>query len=139
MKKIIGPSGKEWPLEFVLAGVGEGWRVIVSLLIHDLFEMGWDGELHQIKEKFGGLRFYIGGGSDEIHKRIQEAESDSLKTCERCGRPGKQRNAGWIRTLCEAHEASDRVHEFIDRENFGGPRRDSLPSSGVSDSDEVVP
>jgi hypothetical protein len=55
----------------------------------------------QVKEKFGGLRFYTNGTSDEIHKLISEYESKSYATCEDCGKPGKSRGSGWIRTLCD--------------------------------------
>jgi hypothetical protein len=55
----------------------------------------------QVKEKFGGLRFYIGFGSPEIYGMIRMAEEISLRTCEDCGRPGKKRGGGWIRTLCD--------------------------------------
>jgi hypothetical protein len=77
----------------------------VTRLIDDLFALGWDGTLAQIKEKFGGLRFYIGGGSDVVHQRINEAENESYKVCEKCGEPGKHSSWGgyWITTLCPRH------------------------------------
>ena len=62
---------KEWP------GVGKGWWNILDRLSHDLYRLGWDGSLHQYKEKFGGLRFYIGGTSDLMEKRIAKAEEES--------------------------------------------------------------
>jgi hypothetical protein len=92
-----------------LSGVGPGWGKIVQRLIRDLFLLEWDGELHQIKEKFGGLRFYIGGGSDAIFNRIDQAEKESFKTCEVCGEPGKSTNDGWVRTLCTRHRAENRA------------------------------
>lgn len=57
----------------------------------------------QVKEKFGGLRFYYNGGDDHIQGVVNMAESMSYRTCEECGAPGKSNNEGWIRTLCEAH------------------------------------
>ena len=57
----------------------------------------------QIKEKFGGLRFYINNGTEEMENYIRFAESMSLCTCARCGSPGKIRNTGWSRTLCDIH------------------------------------
>lgn len=59
----------------------------------------------QIKEKFGGLRFYYDGGDDEISGMVRMAESWASHTCEDCGNKGKQRGGGWIRTLCDHHEA----------------------------------
>lgn len=58
----------------------------------------------QVKEKFGGLRFYIDGGDDIVYAMIGMAESMSVVTCETCGSPGRQRSGGWIRTLCDKHE-----------------------------------
>jgi hypothetical protein len=55
----------------------------------------------QVKEKFGGLRFYTNWGNDEIFKHINEAESKSHKTCEMCGKFGKVRRDGWVKTLCD--------------------------------------
>jgi hypothetical protein len=58
----------------------------------------------QIKEKFGGLRFYYDGGDNEISGMVQMAESWASHSCETCGAPGKKREGGWIRTLCDHHE-----------------------------------
>jgi replicative DNA helicase Mcm len=50
------------------------------------------------------LRFYINYGSDEIFKRISEAENLSYKTCETCGQVGELRtDIGWYTTLCDEH------------------------------------
>lgn len=57
----------------------------------------------QVKEKFGGLRFYVEGGDDVTSAMIDMAESLSVVTCEECGSPGRQRGAGWIVTLCDKH------------------------------------
>ena len=57
-------------------------------------------EATQVKEKFGGLRFYIMGGNEKIDALISFAESMSECTCEECGRPGTQNAGGWIKTLC---------------------------------------
>ena len=59
----------------------------------------------QIKEKFGGLRFYYDGGDDHISGMVTMAEVWAGRTCETCGEKGKQRGGGWIRTLCDTHEA----------------------------------
>ena len=58
----------------------------------------------QIKEKFGGLRFYYDGGDDKIDGMVRMAEEWADHTCEQCGNPGKQRHGGWIKTLCDDHE-----------------------------------
>lgn len=57
-------------------------------------------EIVQVKEKFGGLRFYYNGGTEEIGGMVRYAEHLSEVTCENCGQPGNRENDGWIVTLC---------------------------------------
>jgi hypothetical protein len=66
----------------------------------------------QIKEKFGGLRFYYDGGDDYIRGLVSMAESWAEKSCETCGAPGTSGGKGWIKTLCPTHRAeSDARYE----------------------------
>jgi hypothetical protein len=65
----------------------------------------------QIKEKFGGLRFYYDGGDDEISGMVRMAEAWADHTCEDCGNKGERRSGGWIRTLCDVHEAEYQVRK----------------------------
>lgn len=82
--------------------VGPGWFPLIKSLIEDLIDLGWNKQICQVKEKFGGLRFYINEGSDEIHERISKAENDSYEICEETGKPGELRtDIGWYKTLCE--------------------------------------
>ena len=80
-----------------------GWNIIIKNLIEDLIELGWDKKIVQVKEKFGGLRFYVVSGSDEIYDRISTAEKESYETCETCGEKGELRLVGWYKTLCNKH------------------------------------
>jgi hypothetical protein len=57
----------------------------------------------QVKEKWGGLRFYVGGSDDFIMGAITQAEAMSFKICEVCGKPGVKRHSAWVRTLCTDH------------------------------------
>jgi hypothetical protein len=64
----------------------------------------------QVKEKFGGLRFYTSGGNDDyVRGMISMAESLSFRICERCGKMDKDVSAtkGWITTICPACAPSD--------------------------------
>jgi len=61
--------------------------------------------IHQIKEKFGSLRFYYGGNRDNIEPYVHFAEALSGRTCEQCGNPGKSRGGGWIHVSCDPCEA----------------------------------
>ena len=57
----------------------------------------------QVKEKFGGLRFYVQAATDKHYNFISFAESMSYRTCEDCGSAGKRYTSGWHRTLCDIH------------------------------------
>lgn len=59
----------------------------------------------QIKEKFGGLRFYYDGGDEHIGGMVRMAESWAAHSCETCGAPGTAGGKGWIKTLCATHRA----------------------------------
>ncbi len=68
----------------------------------------------QIKEKFGGLRFYYDGGYKseallgDILGMVAMAEAISLKVCETCGSPGKLKKLnGWYKTCCDSCEKND--------------------------------
>ena len=86
------------------ASCGPGWRPLIEALIKDLLALGWDRECDQIKEKFAGLRFYVGKASEEMYELIHAAEFESLHICEECGEHGHRVNiGGWIKTRCEKH------------------------------------
>lgn len=91
--------GRPFPLEHAIGCVGKGWRPIVERLYNLCVEYNVD--VHQVKEKFGGLRFYTGGAPPEFHEAVRVAENESYRTCENCGNPGKPRGGGWIKTLCD--------------------------------------
>jgi len=69
--------------------------------------------VEQVKEKFGGLRFYYQGGDEQIHGMVRMAEAWAGMACEECGAPGKRRGGGWVRTLCDLHEQerNERIEE----------------------------
>ena len=95
-------------------GTGIGWYNLIYTLTNcidrRLEHLNKDGGnrkviIAQIKEKFGGLRYYADGDVDEqMDGMIDFAESLSYTICEECGAPGKLRSGGWIRTLCDKHE-----------------------------------
>jgi hypothetical protein len=73
----------------------------------------------QVKEKFGGLRFYVQAATDKHYQYISFAESMSYRTCEECGNPGKTYTDGWHRTLCDIHAAMagrDQEYEYEENE-----------------------
>jgi len=57
----------------------------------------------QVKEKFGGLRFYYYGGDEYIRGMVSLAESLSYRICEECGVMNElvnRNSVGWIQTTC---------------------------------------
>jgi hypothetical protein len=94
---------------------GEGWWPIIAELCSNIqHHINWKNRqsevvpqvvVGQIKEKFGGLRFYYDGGDDQIRGMVSMAESWAAHSCETCGAPGERRDGGWIKTLCDHHEA----------------------------------
>lgn len=119
----------------------EGWYAIVNDLCFLLeSELGREGgnrvTVQQIKEKFGGLRFYLAysGEEDEgdeegvpdrpgaapseafkarVRSLIEAATRASEETCQWCGAAAAERDVdGYITTLCQEHygEALRRRH-----------------------------
>lgn len=89
---------------------GDGWEPLLRKLCEKLKALDFKGNVVQVKEKFGTLRFYADGMTDEQYKAVHEAEYKSEITCEACGQPGKLRSGGWIRTLCDTCDASRKVN-----------------------------
>ena len=123
-----------------------GWIGLVDELCADIDSMLTDDaatefEVTQIKEMFGGLRFYvrsegeediyIDAGSDEgretivrradvgpasviprVSKLVEDAMRRSTLTCMTCGEPGQTGTfGGWVATLCERHAAERRERQ----------------------------
>lgn len=87
---------------------GDGWFDIIKDLCErlDALNLSEEFEVNQVKEKFGGLRFYVSGveesKSEEVHSLIYEAEEKSFSVCENCGASGKTASKrDWLKTLCE--------------------------------------
>jgi hypothetical protein len=97
----------------------DGWFDILWRLCEDLEPLvtemeragGRQLEVPQVKEKFGGLRFYANCRNGPIRQRIETALQESFHTYEICGQPGRLREDGRIKTLCDEHDASGQVAE----------------------------
>jgi len=76
----------------------------------------------QVKEKLGGLRFYVHGGTDRDHQIIRNAESLSYYVCEECSVMAGvvTYHIGWIRTLCPACADKNYGTEAADFRNKTG-------------------
>lgn len=99
----------------LIAEAPKGWHPLLEDLLAKLREIpGWNDDLiMQVKEKFGGLRFYwaapddweTSGFYERVTTLVNEAEKRSYKICEVCGTEEnvKLRSYGWIVTQCTTH------------------------------------
>jgi hypothetical protein len=90
---------------------GDGWFNLLYQLIEDIKKTNPpEGfEIFQVKEKFGGLRFYTDGSTYEIENLIETAENKSVTICERCGADAETKKIkGWYTTICEDCEKISR-------------------------------
>lgn len=91
---------------------GDGWFLLIYDLCQKITPLAIKSNedrstiVVQIKEKFGGLRFYVSCATDVIYELISEAENASRRICEHCGQPGKTTGKRWFRTLCDGCERS---------------------------------
>lgn len=91
--------------------VGDGWLQIVDDLHACIIKVCPEYHIEQIKEKFGGLRYYVRLPEDKaifmpvVQGLIEVAENKSFDTCEVCGEPGEpvSRKSGWVKTVCPLH------------------------------------
>ena len=74
---------------------GDGWFNLINALSKHItqhvelrreIDPSFDVIVFQVKEKYGGLRFYC-NGDDEVFAMIGLAEHLSEVTCEECGKP----------------------------------------------------
>ena len=89
----------------VYASCGDGWASILDTLTTAVRILDPDILIHQIKEKFGGLRYYVSTtqNHDAVDMLIDGAESQAWRVCEQCGTQWdevKTRGPGWLKTLC---------------------------------------
>ena len=118
-------EGGGYDLSLAKQSVGMGWHGILERLF--MAKPEWI-KVIQVKEKFGGLRFYLQDGTVHVDfigvgslimqtervqykeeqeiraqnykKMVQDAEAESFKICEDCGAPGSPKPGRWVRTLC---------------------------------------
>ena len=98
--------------------VGNGWLGVIQRLIETLISLGWNKQITQAKQKFGGLCFYTNELPESSIYFIIDADKESRTICEICGEPGKTVNKkGWYYTLCENHSVLNDVVE-VDGEMY---------------------
>ena len=105
---MVNYSG--YNLEGALNAVGPGW----AKLVRRLWEAKPEGvTVTQVKEKYGGLRWYYDGEYEDTYSQlVSDTEEESYRTCETCGELGETapyRPGGWVRTLCPVCAAARRM------------------------------
>ena len=87
---------------------GDGWYWLLNNLMNTIQSYCKNNKkpiinVTQIKEKFGGLRFYYDGGDNKIDGMVWLAEELSYHICETCGTTNHvgQTSTGWIYTICK--------------------------------------
>ncbi len=90
-----------WPRQI---SCDTGWYPLIERLHGKIVAIDPSYELLQVKEKFGGLRYYYMPSdpkfAPEIDEEIRKAERISFLTCEITGKPGEpMKRHGQIKTL----------------------------------------
>jgi hypothetical protein len=123
--------------------IGDGWFKIMYELVkgikaNDLKKGDWITKVTQIKEKFGGLRFYVTGTSDKNWALIRNAEQKSYGVCEESGSEVEVGTwtFGWIRTMCR-QLALEKFYELSDKGELNGKQFDDCWKPGVK-SETIV-
>ena len=108
-----GKPLEDYDYEYTWADdISRGWRIafgdqMIEELDQLLKKYNFEDKYRivQIKEKFGGLRWYDNGFPEEGHKEYTDwlckYEDLSFKTCIRCGKPAIGFTKGWIMPLCK--------------------------------------
>jgi len=86
---------------------GDGWVGLIDELCgclqwHTDKNSYQQVEAIQVKEKFGGLRFYTNCKDKYLDGYIDFAEHLSFKVCDQCGSTKDiTQTKGWVRTICK--------------------------------------
>jgi hypothetical protein len=94
----------------------EGWLELFLQMCEDiklpLEKAGLlnDFRFLQVKEKYGRLRTYNTGVTQEVHDILDKYEFLSGQVCSECGKPAAATTRGWICPFCAEH-----IKNFIER------------------------
>ena len=84
----------------------EGWYPLIFECLDKIQEIvdrdNIDIQVTEIKEKYGTLRIYLSGYTDEMYDIVYAAEHKSETICEICGKQGELHKVnGWWMTRCD--------------------------------------
>jgi hypothetical protein len=108
--------------------VEDGWfkiifELVAGIKVNDQKKGDWITKVTQIKEKFGGLRFYVTGTSDKNWALIRNAEQKSYGVCEESGSEVEVGTwkLGWVKTMCR-QLALRKFYDLSDKGELDGKR-----------------
>lgn len=96
--------------------VDEGWYQLVIDCDKELTAIDPHYRVFQIKEKFGGLRYYFHSSQSDtlnaMNKVVSKYEAIAAKTCEATGGPGVLMKSigGWRKTLNPEYAAKSQLY-----------------------------
>lgn len=102
VNELLQPYWDEYPV-FRYIDCGDGWLDLVVQAHQYCLGINPQYRIVQIKEKFGGLRYYVSGLPEDAYSGLNSILAASQTTCEECGQPGQTVGQGWVRTLCDEH------------------------------------
>ena len=106
LKKKILPG--YWPA----IDVDEGWYQLVMDCDRELTQIDPDYQIAQVKQKYGGLRYYfqssLSGERKAMDDVVAKYEAVAAVTCEATGNPGvlMKSEGGWVKTLDPEYASS---------------------------------
>lgn len=106
----------------------DGWRIafgeqMCEEIKQELLRAGGEKLLNeymivQIKEKYGGLRFYDNGFTKEGFDIIAKYERLSERTCICCGKPATKISKGWVSPFCDDCVDKQRLGMYVDIDKY---------------------
>ena len=96
--------------------VDEGWYQLIVDCDKELTAIDPNYQIFQIKQKFGGLRYYVhpsqSDTSKAMHEVVTKYEKIAAATCEATGNPGvlMRSRSGWLKTLDPEWASSGKTH-----------------------------
>jgi hypothetical protein len=113
------PTFTEWDAMEEL----RGWnKAFGKKLLNDMKEqlkkdkMLYKFRITDLKEKYGGLRIYCNGASEEMYKLFAKYERISEVTCIECGKPARYISNGYICPYCEDCIDNRNIYADVDEE-----------------------
>ena len=113
-----GQVAPDYDYEFIVGehDLPEGWLELFLQACEDIKEpLEKAGDLDkfrfmQVKEKFGRMRMYTNGATEEVNDILDKYEFLSEQVCSECGKPAIAMTRGWICPFCDEH-----IKKFTDR------------------------